>query len=82
MRLESQLVTNGIYVGDSSGYEDPRAGELESGADDWRLLFQLDSDEDRLGVMWGDVGRLYFWMREEDLRGRRFDAAWTILQCH
>jgi uncharacterized protein YwqG len=81
MRLECQLVTNGIYVGDSSGYEDPRARELESGADDWQLLFQLDSDEDRLGVMWGDVGRLYFWMREEDLRARRFDAAWTILQC-
>jgi uncharacterized protein YwqG len=81
MRLECQLVTNGLYAGDASGYEDPRAQELARGASDWRLLFQLDSDEDRLGVMWGDVGRIYFWMRDQDLRARRFDAAWTILQC-
>ena len=81
MRLECQLVTNGLYAGDSSGYEDPRARELEPGASDWRLLLQLDSDEERLGVMWGDVGRLYVWIREQDLRARRFDAAWTILQC-
>ena len=31
--------------------------------------------------MWGDVGRLYFWIRDADLRARRFDATWLILQC-
>jgi uncharacterized protein YwqG len=81
MRLECQLVTNGLYCGDSSGYEDPRAEELEPGAVDWRLLFQLGSDEEGLGVMWGDVGRLYYWIREQDLVAQRFDTAWTILQC-
>lgn len=81
MQLEAQLVTNGLYCGDSTGYNDPRARELEAGADDWRLLFQLGSDEEELGVMWGDVGRLYFWIRDGDLRARRFDAVWLILQC-
>ena len=81
MQLEAQLVMNGLYCGNSSGYEDPRAGELESGADDWLLLLQLDSD-DGAGVMWGDNGRLYFWIRSEDLRQLRFDKVWMTLQCH
>jgi uncharacterized protein YwqG len=81
MRLECQLVTHGIYCGDASGYEDPRAAELAAGAADWRLLFQLGTDEERLGVMWGDVGKLYFWIRRQDLAARRFEATWTILQC-
>jgi len=48
-------------------------------AGDWRLLLQLDSDE-RMGATWGDGGRLFFWLREDDLRALRFDQAWCILQ--
>jgi uncharacterized protein YwqG len=80
MQLEAQLVTHGLYVGDPSGYEDPRAAELARGAASWRLLFQIDSHEE-LGMYWGDVGRIYYWIREQDLRSRSFDAAWLILQC-
>ena len=80
MQLECQLVTNGVYCGDPSGYEDPRRAALERGALDWRLLLQVDSDE-RLGMMWGDVGLLYFWMRQTDLAARDFERAWMILQC-
>jgi uncharacterized protein YwqG len=32
-------------------------------------------------MMWADLGRVYFWIREEDLRERRFERAWAILQC-
>lgn len=80
MELECQLVTNGLYCGDPMGYEDPRAAELRAGAHDWKLLLQLDTD-DAAGMMWGDMGRLYFWMRSEDLSQRAFDRAWAILQC-
>jgi uncharacterized protein YwqG len=80
MELECQLVTNGVYCGDSSGWEEPRAKALEAGRTEWRLLLQLDSDE-RAGMMWGDAGRLYFWIRDSDLREHRFDRAWLILQC-
>lgn len=80
MQLECQLVANGIDVGGPEGYEDPRRAELEPGALSWRLLFQLDSEESA-GMMWGDLGRLYFWIRDEDLANRRFDQAWMILQC-
>jgi uncharacterized protein YwqG len=81
MELECQLVTHGLYCGDPSGHADPRAKDLEPGAAEWRLLLQLDTDDDA-AMMWGDVGRLYFWIREEDLRERRFERTWTILQCH
>ncbi|MGH8166019.1 MAG: YwqG family protein, partial [Woeseiaceae bacterium] len=80
MELECQLVSHGLYCGDSSGYNDPRAGEISSGAIDWKLLLQVASD-DELGVMWGDMGMLYFWIREHDARAGRFDKTWVILQC-
>ena len=80
MRLECQLVSSGINCGNPSGYKDPRAKDLEPGAADWRLLFQLDSD-DRAGMMWGDMGTLYFWIKEQDLAAGRFDQVWMVLQC-
>ena len=81
MELECQLVTNGLYTGDATGYKDPRRKILESGAADWTLLLQVDSD-DKAGMMWGDLGMLYFWIRRQDLAACSFDKAWTILQCH
>jgi uncharacterized protein YwqG len=51
----------------------------QAGAGDWRLLAQFDSD-DALKHMWGDWGRLYFWIREDDLRAGRFANAWCIMQ--
>jgi uncharacterized protein YwqG len=73
-------VSHGLYCGDETGYTDPRVEQLAAGAAAWRLLLQVDSDEDR-GMYWGDVGRIYYWIREEDLRRGAFDAAWLILQC-
>ena len=81
MELECQLVSNGVYCGDSTGYTSAKAKALRDGAADWRLLLQIDSDDD-WGVMWGDAGVLYFWIKEADARARRFDQAWVVLQCH
>jgi uncharacterized protein YwqG len=80
MQLEAQLVMNGLYCGNATGYKDPRRKELEAGAEDWILLLQLDSD-DEAGFMWGDAGMLYFWIRRQDLSECRFDRAWMGLQC-
>jgi uncharacterized protein YwqG len=81
MELECQLVTNGLYTGDPTGYKDPRRKTLEPGAADWTLLLQVDSD-DNAGMMWGDLGMLYFWIRRQDLATSSFDRVWAILQCH
>jgi uncharacterized protein YwqG len=53
---------------------------LESGASNWRLLLQLDTDDD-LGVMWGDCGTLYYWVEEQASRSGHFSNVWLILQC-
>jgi uncharacterized protein YwqG len=81
MQLECQLVFHGLYTGDASGYEDSRRAELEKGAEDWQLLLQIDSD-DNAQMTWGDAGRLYFWIRKQDLQKRNFENVWMILQCY
>lgn len=45
------------------------------------LLFQVDSDEEELGVLWGDSGMLYFCLEKEDLKEKRFDRVAFTLQC-
>ncbi|WP_163711383.1 YwqG family protein [Mangrovibacterium lignilyticum] len=81
MELECQLVTNGLYCGDPSGYNDPKAKGLEKGTKDWILLLQIDSEDEKTGMMWGDVGRLYFWIKKEDLKNKDYSKTWMILQC-
>lgn len=80
MQLECQLVAHGLYCGDQTGYDDPRARELASGAGTWRLLAQIDSD-DTADMMWGDCGRLFFWITADTLARRAFGESWMILQC-
>jgi uncharacterized protein YwqG len=80
MELECQLASNGLYCGDASGYSDPRAAALAKDAGAWKLLLQLDTDDDA-SMMWGDCGMLYFWIREDDLAKRDFSKVWMVLQC-
>jgi uncharacterized protein YwqG len=81
MELECQLVTNGLYCGDSTGYENPRRNELEKDKNDWVLLLQIDSEVEKTGMSWGDEGRLYYWIKKQDLKNKNFDKAWFIVQC-
>ena len=80
MELECEYVTHGLYCGDPSGYQKAKALGLHKNAARWTLLMQVESNED-IGMMWGDLGRLYLWITEEDLQARRFDKCWLILQC-
>ncbi len=82
MKLECQLASNGLYMGNETGYKDPRRKILEKGASDWRLLFQIDTDEKELGTIWGDVGRVYYWIRQQELEERDFNNVWLALQCY
>jgi uncharacterized protein YwqG len=79
MEQECALVTAGVYCGDAKGWKSDDAKRILAQPNDWTLLFQIDDDEDA-GMMWGDVARLYFWIRASDLRARNFDRVWVILQ--
>jgi uncharacterized protein YwqG len=80
LELTAELVSHGIYCGNPKGYREGKSRGLGAGAADWRLLLQLDSEEDA-GMMWGDLGRLYFMIREEDLKTLSFNRAWMDMQC-
>lgn len=81
MAIECQLASNGVNLGEPGAYASPRAKMLRAGAMDWRLLLQIDTD-DGAGMMWGDDGRLYFWVREEEARRGDFTGVWMVLQCY
>lgn len=80
MELECELVTNGIYCGDESGYDSPRRFELEKNIANWVLLLQIDSNEET-EMMWCDYGKIYLWITKQNLKERNFKDSWLILQC-
>ena len=50
--------------------------------DEWLLLFQLDTVSDGdFELMFGDCGRIYFFIRRENLAARRFVDGGGVLQC-
>jgi uncharacterized protein YwqG len=80
MQLDAQLAANGIDLNSGERWYHPRVAELEQGAKDWRLLLQVSTD-DALGIQLGyPLGRLYAWIREDDLRAGRFDDVWTFVR--
>jgi hypothetical protein len=89
MRPECQRITYEIYreswkrhrQRELSGHLDPLSLPLPAkGSADWRLLLQLDSDT-KMGWVWGDVGRIYFWAPQQDIQAANFGGSWLILQC-
>lgn len=85
MPRECELVSRGYYLG--SGWDDIKPQDRQEaeqwGSRDWLLLLQLDSvfDTDDFELTFGDGGRIYFYIRREDLAAGNFDNVWLILQC-
>jgi uncharacterized protein YwqG len=53
-------------------------------ADGTRLLLQVDSDVGRrwpkTGMIWGDGGRVYYLIGEDELRAHNFSKPWAIME--
>lgn len=79
MLMECEIRSQGFHPGNYT--YGPGRSRFKAKASAWRLLLQLDSD-DQAGFMFptGQLGRLYFWIREHDLRDRNFENAWAIMQ--
>lgn len=80
MEMECQLASNGFDCGGKTNYPERELEPFKAGAEDWKLLLQVDSDDDT-DMMWGDTGMLYFWIRKQDLQARDFSKVWLNLQC-
>ncbi|MBQ8647754.1 MAG: DUF1963 domain-containing protein [Oscillospiraceae bacterium] len=84
MTFECEMVSRGHYLGGGSqGLPEADAAYAKTHSlEDWQLLFQLDTvSSGSFELMFGDCGRIYFYIRREDLKERRFDRVWLILQC-
>lgn len=85
MREECELIDKGYFLGDTYDSIPKKVlDEVEKkGKNKWVLLFQLASIEiDDFELMFGDSGKLYFWIKKEDLLNKNFDNVWLILQCY
>jgi uncharacterized protein YwqG len=81
MEEESQLASNGVYCGIPEDWKTAKALKLRESAADWRLLLQLDDDPEA-GMFWfgGGSGRIYYWIREQDLAATNFSNVWVVSQ--
>ena len=74
----------GIYTG--SGFPNMTEKEKKQfveNSKEWMLLVQLDTvEKDNFELMFGDCGRIYFYILRDDLRNKNFENIWLILQCY
>lgn len=80
MQFEAEKASNGFYMGDGKEYEKAKQKDYLLAKDKWELLFQVDSDDD-LGMYWGDLGMIYFWVEKEKSKVNNFNDSWLVLQC-
>ena len=79
IRAMSQYAAHGIDTG-TVAKDDKRLAQLAPGINDWRLVWQIDSDQNVFGTTWGDSGCLYLCMPAAAIKARQFDSAWLIMQ--
>ena len=78
---DGNIVPAHYMLGEPMNIQNDVFEELFEDGNDPVLLFQVDSDEEELGVLWGDSGMLYFCLEKEDLKEKRFDRVAFTLQC-
>ena len=57
-----------------------REALIRKGVEEWRLLLQVDWDENA-GIEWIAAGRAYYMMRQQDLESGIFNHVCYVLQC-
>lgn len=82
MRLQCEEVTSGINCGGIPEIAPEQLEQLKKNCTQWQLLFQLDTvTAGDFELMFGDCGRIYFYIKKDDLKNHKFDDCWLILQC-
>ncbi len=81
MRIQVELLHREPPFDDPRKMPPDEIARLNASVLEWCLLLQVDSD-DNTDMMFVDMGRMYFWIRKQDLAARRFDRVWCIVQFH
>jgi hypothetical protein len=58
-----------------SGADEPLLEKPEAARQDWQSLFLVDSEQSA-DILWGDMGRIYYLIRKDDLQKRAFENIW------
>ncbi len=77
-RVTAELASSRRAARDIGALGAADRARVESAASSWRLLWQLEPQDDRF--TWASTGALYVLLRESDLATRRFDRAWVTFQ--
>lgn len=81
MLVKCEMVSDGISCGNFE-HISLRDNYVDK-ASDWVLLFQLDTiSNSEFELMFGNAGRLYFYIKKEDLKKRNFENCWFMTQCY
>jgi len=93
-RLRAELVTTGLYPRIKGRGLNPRTGKpvtskidepllskAEAAMQDWLQLFLIDSEQSA-EILWGDVGKLHYMIRKDDLQKRAFESVWMEFDCY
>lgn len=75
MAAEITLMANGVSEGDRGA-----KALVKRAREEWTLLMQVGTDEQGAGYVWGDMGTLFFWIRNEDLASGNFDNVWAMVE--
>lgn len=81
MLLICEMIRNGIdcHNFDYLKHKD----EYIDAVSEWLLLFQVDTiSNSEFELMFGDNGRLYYYIRKEDLKNKNFENGWFMTQCY
>lgn len=80
MGIQNEYIESSFLEGGFEDYENVKLSELDE-ALKWKLLFQVDSD-DHLAMSWGDWGRVFFFIYENDLQNQDFTNVKLMVDCY
>ncbi|MDE5946861.1 MAG: DUF1963 domain-containing protein [Oscillospiraceae bacterium] len=84
MLFECEAVSRGYNLySEPPEFSEEEEKDIERCSSEWILLFEMDSiDYGNYELIFGDSGRIYFYIRKEDLKKRDFSNVYFSLQCY
>ena len=81
MRVVCVLNSLGVPEEEQGEYLAEHWEEVSNEIDDWMLLCQFDSfNREDFELIFGEMGRLYYYIKKSDLKKLDFDHIWAVLQ--